>query len=108
VASLDFAALLKPLEGAGVDYLLAQLEANKPAILADLAKAEVNATDALEAQILAAIPKQGLLQKAAAGTFSGVVKNLANQIVAQAGGENEVLWALFISEAQNFAKSLGG
>lgn len=101
-----FGALVAPLIVGGADAGANYLIDNQAAIVAELRSIEGNAVSWIEAEILAAIPRQSLAEKMAAGEFGATVKNVANEIAAQLPAADEVLLDTIETQLEALAAKL--
>jgi hypothetical protein len=75
--------LVAPLLVAGGDDVANYVAAHGDEFAAKLAPWEGVAIDKIAAEVEAAIPRQGLLERAEAGTIVATIQNLANELIAQ-------------------------
>ena len=87
----SLASVLTPFISAGADAGANLLIHNQDEIANALRAYETKGVDALEADLLAAIPRQSFSEKIAYGEVTATIRNLASEIIAQLPSENVAL-----------------
>jgi hypothetical protein len=90
--------------GAALDLIEQQLQANGPAILAELSSQNTNISTAIETFLLNIVAKNPFLS----GILGGMIKGLGPQIVAALGSEEAAALAWVEAELKALAAAQGG
>jgi hypothetical protein len=102
------ASLFTPLITRGADAGANYLIDNQAKIVGELRAIEGDAVTFIENELLAAIPRQSLEQKAVAGEFAATIKNLAGEIAAQLPAADEALVNALESVLEKLSASVAG
>lgn len=104
----SLASVLAPLVVAGADAGANLLIHNQDEIANVLRTYETTGVDALEADLLAAIPRQSFSEKIAYGEITATIKNLANEIIAQLPSENVALVNVLVNGLASISAKAAG
>ena len=105
--SMSFSDTIKPLLGAALKAVGAELKANAPAIAGAMSGPEQTAIAFVANELKAALPKNGILAKAEGSIVDNAVNKAAADIVAQLGGANALLVQKIADEADALGTALG-
>lgn len=104
----SLASVLAPFISAGADAGANLLIAHQDEIASVLRTYETKGVDALEADLLAAIPRQSFSEKIAYGEITATISNLANEIIAQLPSENVALVNVLVNGLASISAKAAG
>jgi hypothetical protein len=98
-------AILTQLEQAAVVELESLVTTDGPGILAAAGAAGIKAIDAIEAYLIALVPKNGILGAYIGKMADAEISALATNIINSLGGEEKALLAFALSELAQLGKT---